>query len=257
MKYSIYLITGLLFTNTALLHAQPDTSQKTFTPYFESRLVAGFNLGATAPLGFPNTIRKIHSFWPKFCPAFGYELTYMFNPKWGAGTGIKVEFKGMGTEDQVLYFPTIIVVNDGANTGTFTGTFSGKNKTVVNNSYLTFPVIAVFRPNDKWRFNAGFYFAWLINPEFYGTVSDGYIRNGGPTGERVDIDEASFDFDTEVRKFDWGFRGGAARAVGKRISINADLSWGVRPLFPKDFKGLDFPLYNIFAALGIAYQLKP
>jgi hypothetical protein len=249
------LMLGMLMTATTLFaqdNGNEQTKKSGFTPILEHRILAGFNFGATAPVGFPNTIRKIEGFWPEFCSSLGYELSYRATSKWGAAVAVKLDYKGMGTKDVVQYFPTIITTSDG---GRFQGDFSGKNQTTVRNAYVSFPVSAVYTPNDKWRFNLGGYVAWLFSSNFYGTVSDGYIRNGGPKGEKVIITEATFDFGKEMRTFDVGVQGGAAYRVGKKLSINGNLNWGLRPIFPTEFKGMDFPLYNIYLTLGVAYKI--
>ncbi|RFS19076.1 PorT family protein [Chitinophaga silvatica] len=242
------LIMACIMSVTQLL-AQEEHS---FQPHLEHRILAGFNFGAATPIGFPNTIRKINAYWPEFSPSLGYELTYQACEEWGVSLGVKMDYKGMGTKDQVQYFHTIITTEDG---GRFEGDFSGHNKTIAKNAYITLPFSAVFTPNTRWRFNLGGYVAWLFSSNFHGTVSDGYIRNGGPLGEKVTISEATFDFGTNVRSFDIGVQGGAAYRVGKRISIDGNLNWGLRPIFPGDFRGLDFPLYNVFLTLGVTYKI--
>ncbi|SEW50679.1 Outer membrane protein beta-barrel domain-containing protein [Chitinophaga arvensicola] len=249
------LMLGMLMATTQLFaqdNGQGQTKTDDFKPMLEHRILAGFNFGATAPVGLPNTIRKINGYWPEFSPSLGYELSYRATRKWGAAVAVKLDYKGMGTKDEVQYFPTIITTDDG---GRFEGDFTGKNQTTVRNAYVSFPISAVFTPNDRWRFNLGGYVAWLFSSNFYGTVSDGYIRNGGSLGEKIIITEATFDFGTEVRSFDCGLQGGAAYRVGKRLSIDGNLNWGLRPIFPGDFKGMSFPMYNIYLTLGVAYKI--
>ena len=86
-------------------------------------------------------------------------------------------------------------------------------------------------------------------------MSNGYIRNGNSPGEKVIIDQASFDFAKEERKFDRGLQGGTERKIGKKLAIAANLQWGLQPVFPAEFKGVGFKMYNIFAGLGVSYQL--
>ncbi|MBO9731153.1 MAG: PorT family protein [Chitinophaga sp.] len=249
------LVLGMLIaaTNTfAQDNGKEQTKNSGFAPGFEHRILAGLNFGATTPIGFPNTIRKVNGYWPEFSPSLGYELSYRVTGRWGAAVAVKLDYKGMGTKDEVQYFPTIITTEDG---GRFQGDFSGKNKTIVRNAYVSFPVSAVFTPNNRWRFNLGGYAAWLFSSNFHGTVSDGYIRNGGPTGEKVIISEATFDFGKNMRTFDIGLQGGAAYRVGKKLSVNGNLNWGLRPVFPGDFQGMSFPLYNVYLTLGVTYKI--
>jgi hypothetical protein len=249
------LMLGMLMAAAQLFaqdngHAQTNTHH--FKPVLEHRILAGFNIGGTAPVGLPNTIRKIETYRPEFSPSLGYELSYHKTRKWGIAVAVKLDYKGMYTKDEVQYFPTIITTKDG---GRFEGDFTGKNETTVRNAYVSFPVSLVYTPTNRWRFNLGGYMAWLFSSNFHGNVSDGYIRNGGSLGEKVDITEATFDFGTEVRSFDAGLQGGAAYRVGKKLSISGNLNWGLRPIFPDDFKGMDFPLYNIYFTLGVTYKI--
>jgi hypothetical protein len=249
MKIKVSVLVTACMLSFTQLFAQEENS---FKSHLEHRIIAGFNFGAAAPVGFPNTIRKIDAYWPQFCPVLGYELGYQVSEKWGAAIGVKMDYKGMGTKDEVMYFHTIITTDDG---GRFEGDFTGKNKTIVKNAYVTFPISATFTPNTRWRINLGGYLSWLFSSNFYGTVSDGYIRKGNSLGEKVIINEASFDFGGNVRGFDVGIQGGGAYRVGKRLSVDANMNWGLRPLFPDDFRGLDFPLYNIFMTLGVNYKI--
>ncbi|WP_341839928.1 porin family protein [Chitinophaga caseinilytica] len=225
--------------------------------HLEHRIQAGFNIGATAPVGLPNTIRKINSYRPEFCPSLGYELSWRPSAthKWGAAVGVKLDYKGMTTKDEVMYFHTMITMDDGSGKSEFEGAFTGKNKTTVRNAYVSFPISATYTPNDNWRFQLGGYMAWLFSANFYGNVSDGYIRNGGSLGEKVSVSQAEFDFGTDMRRFDVGLQGGAERRVGKKLRVMGNLNWGLRPVFPSDFRGMDFPMYNIYVTLGVAYRI--
>ncbi|RAJ07013.1 outer membrane protein with beta-barrel domain [Chitinophaga skermanii] len=255
MKKQLALYILLLLTATATYAQEQDTKKLSFRDRMEHRIIAGFNFGGTTPVPLPNTIRKIEGYWPAFAPTLGYEATYYFQPKWGVSAGVSLELKGMSVKDSVLYFPTIMNVTEGGQTGYFEGTFTGHNKTKIRNTYITIPVAAVFKPNNNWRFRMGGYMAWLLNGHFDGDVSDGYIRNGGPTGEKIIVDQATFDFADDLRRFDMGLQGGAERRVGKHLSVQANLSWGLRSIFPSDFKGMDFPMYNIYVMLGVNYRI--
>jgi len=218
---------------------------------WEHNIVAGVNIGASTPVPIPNNIRKVISYSPEFNPKVGYELLYHFDRKWGIGLGAYLDYKGMKVEDEVLYLNTILVSGDAE----FKGTFSGKNQTTVRNAYVSFPIHATYDFNERWRVRLGMYGAWLFSSTFKGTVADGYIRNGGPTGEKVLISEASFDFSKEVNAFDFGVHGGGQMKMWKNLALNADLSWGLVPLFPSSFEGTEFKIYNVYGLLGLVYKL--
>lgn len=254
MKQYSFLIISLLTVGAAIAQA-PDAGNLP-TRRHESNILAGFNLGAAVPVPFPNTIRKIDGWWPRISPAIGFEYIYLLPKKWGIGAAVKLDYKAMGTRAAAIYFPTIISVKDGDQTNDFTGTFSGKNETRMSNAYITFPVYGVYQFNDLWKARLGMYLSWLFSSDFEGNVSDGYIRNGGPTGEKVNIDLATFDFGDEVNSFDLGAYAAGDLRIARRLSASVQLSWGLRPLFPSSFQGMDFPLYNIFGTLGVTYHLQ-
>lgn len=132
---------------------------------------------------------------------------------------------------------------------------SGTNLTRVQNVYLSLPIQMIYDLGGKWRYKAGVYFAWLVDAAFKCNVSDGYIRKGNSLGEKVIITSADFDFADVQRKFDWGLNAGVDRKLWKYVSLNANLNWGLTPLFPSSFKGMDFKMYNIYATLGVSCKL--
>lgn len=215
----------------------------------------GINMGALMPIGLPNTIREIESYNPGFNPVIGYELVYPLTDKWSVGGGVKFEYKGMSVEDSVLYFHTIITTGTGDDAAQFEGDYSGHNTTNVRNAYLTIPIHAVYSLSEKWRFELGVYAAFLINGTFDGDVTDGYIRKDDSLGEKIYIDEATFDFSEEQNEFDFGIQGSAHYALGERLGLAAGFSWGFIPNFPSDFKGLEYPLYNVFGNIGVEFML--
>jgi len=251
IKKNFLLVVVLICTLTAFSQQK----QSDFKPEFRQYILAGYNFGGTAPTPMPNTIRKINAWWPEFNPSLGYEVDYVFNEHWGVGGAIKLDYKGMGTKSEVLYMHTIVDIEDGDKPGKFEGLFVGHNKTVVKNGYITLPLHAIYYPDKNWKTQFGVYFGYLFHGGFSGEVTDGYIRTPDAVGEKIAIDTATFDFDDEMRKFDFGLQAGGERRINSKISINGNLSWGLLPLFPKSFHGMDFSMYNIFFTLGISYKL--
>lgn len=215
------------------------------------KAVLGYNIGAVTPVGLPENIRKVYSYSPAFSPSFGYEGIYILKKKWMFGFGLRVDFKGMSIKDSVAYLPTIIRSGNDQ----FEGSFSGKNHTKVQNIYLTLPVYLQFTPGIKWRYKLGIYIACLLHPRFEGTVSDGYIRNDGSLGERVDISSAGFDFDDKEQRFDMGIHAGIEHDISKKWALTTQLQWGLIPVFPASFNGISFKMYNIFGNIGVSYKL--
>lgn len=249
-KYTIILLIGLLFLTNPLF-AQTDDAKWTH----EIRI--GLNLGGTAPLPLPAEIRKINSFTAQVNPVIGIRSTRWFesNNQWGVSSGITIDYKGMNTSADVKYWHTDLVVGEGDQTGRFTGTFSGRNATKVKNGYFTIPVLASYRPFANWRFHAGGYFSWIHTSKFSGTATDGYIREGGPTGDRITVENSTYDFSDHLKDIDAGIMAGANWKLTKRIAATGELTWGLVPIFPADFKGVSYKMYNIYFSLGLSYQL--
>lgn len=218
------------------------------------KVTAGINVGGLAPVPLPNNIREIRSYNPTFSPSLGFEAAYQFKKKWSVGISPRFEYKGMKVKDSVMYFHTMIQEGEGSNASTFEGDFTGTNYTESKNLYFGIPVFLQFTPAENWNYRLGGYLAFLLNSKFEGTVSDGYIRNGGSLGEKVEITSASFDFSDKIRKFDYGLYAGVIRNIGKRFSVDLSLQWGLRSAFPSSFTGISFPMYNVYGQIGTGYR---
>lgn len=256
MKLKKYAALFVAFFVAQLAIAQnQNTPENDFPPVAKKikyKIVVGYNIGGTAPIGLPNNIRKIKSYSPLFSPSLGYEGTYQFNKKWAVNVGLKIDLKGMSASDSVAYYHTLI---QQGNNAAFEGSFSGNNYTKIQNTYLTLPILAQYSLNNYWHIKLGCYLAYLLSPKFEGTVSNGYIRKGGPLGEKVTITATNFDFSNKLRHFDFGLDVGAAHDISHRWTVAARIQWGLVPVFPSSFTGIGFNMYNIYGNLGIGYKL--
>lgn len=245
----------ILIALTVVLCNETLSAQNNLLKNWEFTAFAGYNLGGTTPLPLPAEIRKIKSWSPGFTPTLAFHATKWINPRWGVTTGIGIELKGMVIEADVKYWQTNLVVGEGAQTGTFSGTFSGTNRTKMRNGYVTIPLLATFRPYEKWTFYFGGYVSSLQDAKFEGSASDGYIRNGGPTGDKINVTEATYDFSDEMSKVDAGIMASADWYFTRKMAVKGQLSWGLVPVFPSSFKGISYNMYNVYVMLGLAYKI--
>lgn len=222
---------------------------------WEFKAFAGYNIGGTSPLPLPAEIRKVNSWNPGFGGTLAFHVTRWLTPEWGITSGLAIDLKGMKIDADVKYWQTNLVVGEGDNTGMFSGTFSGKNKTNTRNDYLVVPVLAAYRISDQWTVRLGGYLASQRKAKFEGSASDGYIRNGGPTGERINVTNASYDFSDEIKGFDAGIMASADWFFKPQLGLTTQLSWGLVPVFPGSFEGISYKMYNIYGMIGIAYRL--
>jgi hypothetical protein len=232
-------------------------AQQDKTHRFEHNIMGCFHIGASTPVSLPATIREINGYKPGLAPSVGYDCVYHLRKKWSVGSGVRFDYKGMTVKDKVMYMRTRITVESGSSTGTFEGYFTGKNETRVHNAYLTLPLYVGYDINAKWRLKFGGYAAWLANSVFDGNVSDGYMRNETPMGEKIMINYASFNLTSEQNKWDFGLNAGADRVVmGKvnQLAVTGVLFWGLRPVLSQNNSSMDFKMYNIYLMLGVVYR---
>ncbi|MDR3260540.1 MAG: PorT family protein [Tannerella sp.] len=226
-------------------------AQGTF-PHWEYKINVGANLGGTSPLPLPEEIREIETFSPQiFAPHVALEVTRRLTKKWGVSAQIALDYKGFSVDDRVKNLYTEIEMSDEK----YTGSFTGKNNTRIHNSYITIPLAATCRIAKRWEVQAGVYVGYLYGSSFKGTASDGYIRQGSPVGEKTNVEQASFDFSDKQNLFDYGLSGAGEWAFSTRFALRGQIAWGLNPLFPSDFTGVPFRMYNIYGTLGMSYRL--
>ncbi|SHF97777.1 porin family protein [Dysgonomonas macrotermitis] len=222
----------------------------------EHKIVAGFNFGATTPTSIPREIRKIEGWWPQFTPQLGYNIIYNTSDKWAVGSGILLDYKGMGVRDRVKYLYTEVKLEKDGNY--LTGYFTGKNETTVKMAYVTIPLYARFKINDTWNVRGGGYMSYAYSTSFKGKVWDGYMRAPDPTGSEIVIEnkgDATFDFGDDVKTFDFGILAGGEMKINQRFNVFGTFNWGLTPIFHNSFKAVPFKMHNIYVTLGISYNL--
>ena len=214
------------------------------------RLSAGYNLGGTAPLPLPVEIRGIEGFNPGLNLSLEGSAEKMFGKgNWGLRFGIELETKGMTTNADTKNYYMEVANGDGIVSGYWTG----KVETKVKNTYLSIPVLAVYKINERWNVSAGAYASFLLDGEFTGSAYDGYLRDGDPTGEKVELESAAYDFSSDICKFQYGVQAGAEYKIYKHLAVFADLKWGLNGIFPSDYTSVTFALYPIYGTLGFTY----
>lgn len=255
-KALICLISFIL--PSGVMQAQEDRSPgmiKSALIGLEYQVKAGLSIGGTAPLPMPVEIRAIDGFNPTILFSIEGNATKWLkcNDKWGARLGLRLENKGMITHSQVRNYGMEIHGDAGE---LIAGRWTGDVKTRVRNAYLTVPISAVYRIHKRFNVTLGPYVSYMIEGDFSGDVSNGYLREGDPTGNKVifeDDKSATYNFSKNLRRFQWGAQlGGEWRALN-HLNVYADLTWGFNDIFKSNFHTITFPLYPIYLNLGFAY----
>jgi len=217
---------------------------------------AGYNIGGTTPIPLPETVRSIDSY--KLTPSFvvGVDANVPLSQQWGILAGLRFENKGMDGDVTTKAYHMEVVKGGSKLSGLFTGHISQK----VRQWMLTVPVQATLQLHNV-MLKAGPYVSFLLDKDFSGIASDGYLREGNPTGAKIlmgnkEGEWATYDFDNDMRSVQFGIGIGADWQVYKRFGVSADLNWGLTGIFPGDFKTLEQALYPIYGTIGFFYRLK-
>lgn len=249
MKIRACVLIGLSILGGSVAKAQ---SEVLAFDKFRYEINAGLSIGGSCPLPLPAEIRKIESYNPDLNLSLGIKATKYFDNKWGLSAALRFESKGMTTGASVKDYGMEIIQEDSRVKGRWTG----KVHTSYHSSQLAIPVNVVYRFNPKWEVEAGPYVAIAMRNEFKGYVHDGYLREGNPTGEKAVFEgdsRAYYDFNDELRTFQWGIQLAGKWMAFRHFAVNANLTWGLNDIFKSSFKTVTFNMYPIFLNLGFGY----
>ena len=247
------LCLGLICISTNASARESAGSAWSFFNGLDYRLKAGYNIGASSPLPLPAEIRELRSFNPGLNLSIEGNAIKWFDPNWGASLSVRFEGKGMATDARVKNY---FLVMDSPEQGHIEGVWTGNVTTRVKNTFVTIPLLAMYKATPRLEVKAGPYISFLTEKSFTGAAYDGYIREGDPTGDKIVIEgsNANYDFSDDLRNIQWGVDLGAEWQAYKLLLLFADLSWGLNSLFPKDFECVSFELYNIYLNIGLGYR---
>ena len=224
----------------------------------------GYNIGGTAPVGLPASIRTLHSYTlqPNF--VLGVYAHHSNSGKWGFLGGLHFENKAMRTDAGVKGYHMKIVRGGEELEGVFTGDVVTK----VDMSLITVPLQITYDLNPQVRLKLVPYVSYVSASKFEGWAYDGYLRRqeeghekGDPTGQKVMLghnegERGDYDFSDDMRTWQFGIDFGADWYITKRWGLKADLSWGLTGIFQKDFDTIEQTMYPIYGTIGVIYQLK-
>lgn len=216
----------------------------------------GVAIGGTSPMPLPEEIREIKSYSPEFAPNIGAYVTRWFGVerRWGFSTGLRLENKAMSTKARVKNYRTEIV---GENENRLQGNWTGIVRTKVDNIYLTLPMLATYKANERLTVRGGAFLSFLLDGDFSGYVNNGYLRKDNPTGDKVLFDKNSkgvYDFSGDLRDFLFGLQCGARWMATDHVALFTDLTWGLTELFESDFSTISFSMYPIYLNIGVGYR---
>ena len=248
IAYIILIATALFIGNTANAGTLDS---------LEVKARVGYSIGGTSPLPLPETIRSIESYNLTPSLMVGLDAMLLLSQKWGVMAGLRFENKGMKAAVTTKAYYMEVVKGDQQMAGLFTGHVEQK----VKQWMLTIPVQATFKLGNKVMLKGGPYVSFLLNKEFSGIASDGYLRKDNPTGAKIlmgskEGEWATYEFNDDMRSVQFGIGIGADWQVHKRIGLSADLNWGLTGVFPGDFKTVEQTLYPIYGTIGVFWRIR-
>ena len=217
--------------------------------------VLGTKIGGTAPLSMPKEIRSINSYKPNLPFFVGVKGSYQVDQKWAVLMGLTFEGKGMDAEATVKGYKTTFSAVNNSNEE-LRGFYTGDITTKVHNLYLTIPVQAAYQISKKWNVQAGPYVSFAVKREFYGEAFNGYLRHETPTGTKIVIDAADYDFASSVRTVDVGMSLGGKYAFNDKLFALAQFDYGFNNIMKTGFESISFGMHNIFMNVGVGYKLR-
>ncbi|NDV46658.1 PorT family protein [Paludibacter sp. 221] len=222
---------------------------RSFLVGVEYRVKAGIAIGGTAPLPIPLEIREVKGFNPLINTSVEAEIVKTFNEPFGLSFGLRLETKGMKTNASVKNYSMKITEGNSEISGVWTGMV----ETQVSNSYLTIPILFVWKPSKRWEIKLGPYGSYALTRNFTGQVYDGYLRVGSPIGEKIELNRAIYDFSADLSHWDCGLQLGTDFRAFPHLMAGIDLTWGVKSIFKKGFETITFDMYPIFIRLNFGY----
>ncbi len=245
---------SLLSVSAACAHGAQDCCRH---DGWQLRARVGYNIGGTAPLGIPATIRSLEAY--HLTPSFmvGADVVLPFSGQWGVQAGLHVENKGMDGEVTTKAYHMKLKMDDDELEGVYTGHVRQK----VRQWMLTVPVQLTCQLGSSVMLKAGPYLSLLFDKDFYGTASDGYLRKDDPTGPKVVMGTepnqwATYDFPDDMRTLQFGLAAGVDWQFYRRFGLSVDLAWGLTGVMQSDFKTVQQTLYPIYGQIGFFYRLR-
>ena len=217
----------------------------------------GYNIGGTAPVGMPATIRSMNKYKLEANFSLGLDAQKDFWGRWGLLSGLHLENKGMDVDATVKNYHMQMVQGGEVLEGMYTGRLVSK----CDEWMLTVPVMLTYRASERVLLKFGPYISYVGTRVFKGHVYDGYLREGDPTGAKVVVGStpdswATYDFSSHMRSFQVGLDVGADVNLSQRIGVYADLEWGLNGIYKRSFKTIEQTLFPIFGTVGLTYKLR-
>ena len=213
----------------------------------------GYVIGGTTPVPVPGEIRGIEAFHPIGGVTVGADAYHQFSRRWAVQLGLHVFYEGFHTQATVKNYR--MAIRQGLDY--LEGHFTGTDVTDTWMVGLTIPLTAAFDISPRWRVSAGPFVSFLFDKAFEGEAYDGYLREGNPTGQKVEIsteNRATYDFRENMNSKYWGVEVVFDWKAMRHMNVFGGIDWACSSIFPSSFHTVEFKMMPIYAKLGFAYR---
>ncbi|MCI6168945.1 MAG: porin family protein [Sodaliphilus pleomorphus] len=217
---------------------------------------AGYEVGGSAPTSMPASIRGVNklSLTPNLIA--GFQMEKPLTGRIGLQLGLQFENKGMTVDSRVKNYH--VAVERGGET--LEGQFTGNVNVHATEWMFTVPLMATYKVG-KVHLKAGPYVSYLTSCDFHGWAYNGYLREGDPTGAKVQLGETeaergNFDFSDHMRRWHAGLGLGADWHISYHLGAFFNLAYTFNGIFKSDFTTVEETLHPIYGQLGITYRLR-
>lgn len=208
----------------------------------------GFDLGGTIP--FPlSDIPDGAKASPKFNLCFGLGFEYPVTGKWDfvmeAGYH-KLAFSGRAdVRSQSFYFDNQNILY-----------FTGHTSTDVEISFLEFPVMAIYKLNNRASVLLGGYYSRILNGSFNTKGTDGVLspdKNITDAAQMPGPANTVYDFNDYLDNWDTGLLIGYRHTVKHRIYVWSNIKVGLKSIFVREFYNIDYDMYQVRLNAGVSF----
>ncbi|MBR0299607.1 MAG: PorT family protein [Bacteroidales bacterium] len=219
----------------------------------EYEAVVALSVGGASPIPLPVEIRDIDGFNPGVNPQIRGSVTRRWG-KAGINAGLQFGRKSMETGARVKNYSTEVTKDDSRVSGRWTG----KVFTSYSSWDISVPILATWKFSSSFQAGIGLYAGYVVNSSFGGYVTDGYLRQGDPTGPKVEFTEnekGNYSFPDGLRKVLSGAVAEATWYFSEHFGMSTALNWDFASIFKSSFTTVSFDMNRIYGVIGLTYRL--
>ncbi|MBN1598880.1 MAG: outer membrane beta-barrel protein [Bacteroidales bacterium] len=211
----------------------------------------GVDVGGAIPFPFSD-IPEDAGGTPKPYPTLGLGVNYEFNEEWSLSLECNYHLIAFSAKATVRSQP---INNDDGTTVLY---FTGETKADVELRQVEFPLSANYKVGENWYVIFGGYYSRILEGTFYTEGKNGVLSNDRNITDNAILPGTAptqYDFNDKIDKWDAGIMIGYRYNISQKLFFWAKFHVGFKSIFQKDFKNIDYEMYQLRLSAGISYKL--